>query len=92
MIISNFFFNPFSSDVISPTYITLCSWDNEIKEKITLRRELCKKVIIGWGDLWDEHCRLRKEVKELVSLIFGERLSRKQIQILMEVRESSGLW
>ena len=32
------------------------------------------------------------EVKQLVSLIFGERLSRKHIQILMEVRKSSGLF
>ena len=41
-------------------------WDIEIKEKISLRRELYKKVINGWEDLWDEYCRLRKEVKELV--------------------------
>ena len=25
-----------------------------------------KKVIKGWEDLWDEYCRLRREVKELV--------------------------
>ena len=41
-------------------------WDNEIKETISLRRELYKKVINGREDLWDEYCRLRKEVKELV--------------------------
>ena len=41
-------------------------WDNEIKEKISLRRELYKKVISGREELWDEYCRLRKEVKELV--------------------------
>ena len=41
-------------------------WDNEIKEKISLRREVYKKVIRGREDLWDEYCRLRKEVKELV--------------------------
>ena len=41
-------------------------WDNEIKEKISLRRELYKKVINGREDLWDEYCRLHKEVKELV--------------------------
>ena len=40
--------------------------DNEIKEKISLRRELYKKVISGREELWDEYCRLRKEVKELV--------------------------
>ena len=58
-------------------------WDNEIKGKIILRRELYKKVINGWEDLWDKYCRLRKEVKELVR--------EKQIQTLMEVRKSSGL-
>ena len=56
-------------------------WDNEMKEKISLRRELYQKVINGPEDLWDEYCRLRKEVKELVRekklIIFGERLSRK---------------
>ena len=31
-----------------------------------MRRELYKKVINGQEDLWDEYCRLRKEVKELV--------------------------
>ena len=41
-------------------------WDNEIKEKISLRREVYKTVIKGWEDLWDEYCRLRREVKELV--------------------------
>ena len=41
-------------------------WDNEIKEKISLRRELFKKVISGREELWDKYCRLRKEVKELV--------------------------
>ena len=41
-------------------------WDSEIKEKISLRRELYKGVINGREDLWDEYCRLRKEVKELV--------------------------
>ena len=37
-------------------------WDNELKDKISLRREVYK-VIRGRGD---EHCRLCKEVKELV--------------------------
>ena len=41
-------------------------WDNEIKEKISLRREVYKKVIKGREDLWNEYCRLRREVKELV--------------------------
>ena len=41
-------------------------WDKELKEKIGLRREVYKKVIKGQEDLWDEYCRLRREVKELV--------------------------
>ena len=38
-------------------------WDSELKDKISLRREVYKKVIRGREDLWDG---LRKEVKELV--------------------------
>ena len=38
-------------------------WDKKLKEKISLRREVYKKVM---EDLWDEYCRLRREVKELV--------------------------
>ena len=38
-------------------------WD---KEKISLKREVYKKVIKGREDLWDQYCRLRREVKELV--------------------------
>ena len=51
-------------------------WDNEIKEKTSLRREVYKKVIKGREDLWD---RLHREVKELGkrSLPFGMRLLRK---------------
>ena len=41
-------------------------WDKELKEKISLRREVYKKVIKGREDLWNEYCRLRREVKELV--------------------------
>ena len=41
-------------------------WDNEIKNKIKFRRELYKEMINGRGDLWDEYCRLRMGVKELV--------------------------
>ena len=41
-------------------------WDSEIKERIALRRQLYKKVISGQDDLWDEYCRLRREVKDLV--------------------------
>ena len=41
-------------------------WDNEIKDKINRRREVYKKVISGRKELWDEYCRLHKEVKEAV--------------------------
>ena len=40
--------------------------DSELKNKISVRREVYKKVVRGREDLWDEYCRLRKEVKELV--------------------------
>ena len=36
--------------------------DEQIKDRINARREVYKKVINGWEDLWD--CRLRKEVKQ----------------------------
>ena len=38
-------------------------WDNEI---INCRREVYKKVISGRKELWDDYCRLRKEIKEAV--------------------------
>ena len=38
-------------------------WDND---KINRRRKVYKKVISGRKELWDEYCRLRKEVKEAV--------------------------
>ena len=38
-------------------------WDNEI---INRRREVNMKVVSGRKELWDEYCRLRKEVKEAV--------------------------
>ena len=41
-------------------------WDNEIKDKINRRCKVYKKVISGRKELWDEYCRLRKEVKEAV--------------------------
>ena len=41
-------------------------WDSEIKERVTLRWQLYKKVISGQDDLWDEYCRLCREVKDLV--------------------------
>ena len=41
-------------------------WDDEIKAKIEHRREVYKKVVEGQSELWEEYCKLRKEVKELV--------------------------
>ena len=41
-------------------------WDIEIKDKINHRREVYKKVVGGRKELWDEYCRLCKEVKEVV--------------------------
>ena len=34
-------------------------WDNEIKDKIN------RRVVSGRKELWDEYCRLCKEVKEV---------------------------
>ena len=39
-------------------------WDNEITDKINCRRKVYKKVVSGRKELWDEYCRLRKEVKK----------------------------
>ena len=41
-------------------------WDEQIKDRINLGREGYKKVVNGLEDLWDEYCRLCKEVKQLV--------------------------
>ena len=41
-------------------------WDEQIKDRIDARREVYRKVVNGREDLWDEYCRLRKEVKQLV--------------------------
>ena len=40
--------------------------DDQIKDIINARREVYRKVVNGREDLWDEYCRLRKEVKHLV--------------------------
>ena len=40
-------------------------WDEQIKDRINARREVYRKVVNG-RDLWDEYCKLRKEVKQLV--------------------------
>ena len=41
-------------------------WDEQIKDRINARREVYRKVVNGREDLWDEYCRLRKEVIQLV--------------------------
>ena len=41
-------------------------WDEQIKDRINARREVYRKVVNGREDLWDEYCRLRKEIKQLV--------------------------
>ena len=41
-------------------------WDEQIKDRINARREVYRKVVNGPEDLWDEYCRLRKEIKQLV--------------------------
>ena len=38
-------------------------WDND---KINRRREVYKKVVSDRKELWDEYCRLHKEVEEAV--------------------------
>ena len=40
--------------------------DEQIKDIINARREVYRKVVFGREDLWDEYCRLRKEVNQLV--------------------------
>ena len=46
-----------------------------------MRQELYEKVIKSQEDLWDEYCRLRKEVKELVR--------EKKLKIWREVVEEA---
>ena len=41
-------------------------WDEQIKDRINARQEMYRKVVNGPEDLWDEYCRLRKEIKQLV--------------------------
>ena len=41
-------------------------WDEQIKDRIDARREVYRKVVNDREDLWDEYCRLSKEVKQLV--------------------------
>ena len=41
-------------------------WDEEIKEKIRLRRQVYKEISSGREDKWGEYYKLRSEIKELV--------------------------
>ena len=41
-------------------------WDEQIKDRINARLEVYRKSVNGREDLWDEYCRLRKEIKQLV--------------------------
>ena len=54
-------------------------WDEEIKEKIRVRREVYRQLQSGNKDKWDEYCKLRAEVKELVR--------KKKLQVWDEVIE-----
>ena len=54
-------------------------WDGEIRDKISLRREVYRKMVSGQKELWSEYCRLCKEVKDLVR--------QKKISIWNEVIE-----
>ena len=44
----------------------VCWWDEQINDRIDARREVYRKVVNDREDLWDEYCRLSKEVKQLV--------------------------
>ena len=39
-------------------------WEGEIRDKISLRREVHRKMVSGQKELWSEYCRLRKVVKD----------------------------
>ena len=56
-------------------------WDGEIRDKISLRCEVYRKMVSGQKELWSEYCRLRKEVKDLVR--------QKKISIWNEVIEKA---
>ena len=47
------------------TYI-ISKFISIILHRINARREVYRKIVNGREDLWDEYCRLRKEVKQLV--------------------------
>ena len=41
-------------------------WDSEVKNKINSRRKVYKNVLDGNVDAWEDYCKVRKEVKDLV--------------------------
>ena len=41
-------------------------WDSEVKYKINSRRKLYKSMLDGNVDAWEDYCKLRKEVKDLI--------------------------
>ena len=41
-------------------------WDSEVKSKISSTRKVYKNVLDGNVDAWEDYCKLRKEVKDLV--------------------------
>ena len=41
-------------------------WDGEIRDKISLRWDIYRKMVSSQNELWSEYCRLHKEVKDLV--------------------------
>ena len=41
-------------------------WDSEVKDKINSRRKLYKSMLDGNVDAWEDYCKLRKEVKDLI--------------------------
>ena len=41
-------------------------WDNEIKEKTWLRRQVYKEISSDREDKWGEYYKLRSKIKELV--------------------------
>ena len=54
-------------------------WDSDVKDKINSRRKLYKSMLDGNVDAWEDYCKLRKEVKDLIR--------RKKIDIWNDVVE-----
>ena len=54
-------------------------WNSEVKDKINSRRKLYKSMLGGNVDAWEDYCKLRKEVKDLIR--------KKKIDIWNEVVE-----